>query len=143
HHPDPDGREPARSAIDDADDGNRSGAAEDDDVHADHVHLHVPVGTVRSGAVLACQQSLDDRAAVRDELHHRTAGDPDDPSRGGTPPQAGRRWKDRSRGRAEELIMSDPTKPIGEFLEQVASAYGIDASVACEDTPDGPRFNFE
>jgi len=39
--------------------------------------------------------------------------------------------------------MSDPTKPIGEFLEQVASAYGIDASVACEDTPDGPRFNFE
>jgi spoIIIJ-associated protein len=39
--------------------------------------------------------------------------------------------------------MSDPTQPIEEFLEKVAKAYGIDATVTREDTADGPRFNFE
>ena len=39
--------------------------------------------------------------------------------------------------------MSDPTQPIVEFLERVAAAFGIDATVAREDTGDGPRLNFE
>jgi spoIIIJ-associated protein len=39
--------------------------------------------------------------------------------------------------------MSDPTTPIVEFLERVATALGIDAQVAREDTTDGPRLNFE
>jgi len=39
--------------------------------------------------------------------------------------------------------MSDPTQPIVEFLEHVAGAIGIDATVSREDTADGSRFNFE
>jgi len=39
--------------------------------------------------------------------------------------------------------MSDPTQPIVDFLERVAGAFGIDATVAREDSPDGPRLNFE
>ena len=39
--------------------------------------------------------------------------------------------------------MSDPTQPIVEFLERVAGAFGIAATVAREDTADGPRLNFE
>jgi spoIIIJ-associated protein len=39
--------------------------------------------------------------------------------------------------------MSDPTQPIVEFLERVAGAFGLDVTVAREDTPDGPRLNFE
>ncbi len=39
--------------------------------------------------------------------------------------------------------MSDSTQPIVDFLERVAGAFGIDASVTREDTPDGPRLNFE
>jgi spoIIIJ-associated protein len=39
--------------------------------------------------------------------------------------------------------MSDPTKAIGDFLQQVATAYGLDAMITREDTQDGPRFNFE
>ena len=38
------GVEPALAAVDDAGDRHRSGAAEDDDDHAGHVHVHVPVG---------------------------------------------------------------------------------------------------
>jgi spoIIIJ-associated protein len=33
------------------------------------------------------------------------------------------------------------TQPIVDFLSRVISAYGIDATVAVEDTPDGPRLN--
>jgi spoIIIJ-associated protein len=39
--------------------------------------------------------------------------------------------------------MSDPTQPIVEFLERVAGAFGIDATVSREDTQDGPRLNFD
>jgi spoIIIJ-associated protein len=39
--------------------------------------------------------------------------------------------------------MTDPTQPIVEFLERVAGAFGIDATVTCEDTADGPRLNYE
>ena len=39
--------------------------------------------------------------------------------------------------------MSDPTESIVVFLERVAGAFGIDATVAREDTADGPRLNFE
>src|SRR5260221_5595581 len=39
--------------------------------------------------------------------------------------------------------MSDPTQPIVEFLERVAGALGIDATVSHEDTQDGTRLNFE
>ena len=53
------------AAVDDAGHRRRSGAAEDDDVHADHVHVHVPVGAGGPGALLAGQQRLADRPAVR------------------------------------------------------------------------------
>src|SRR5256714_9685617 len=39
--------------------------------------------------------------------------------------------------------MSDPTQPIVDFLERIAGAFGIDATVAREDTADGARLNFE
>src|SRR3954470_20085950 len=39
--------------------------------------------------------------------------------------------------------MSDPAQPIVDFLERLAGAFGIDATVAREDTPDGARLNFE
>jgi spoIIIJ-associated protein len=39
--------------------------------------------------------------------------------------------------------MTDPTQPIVDFLERVAGALGIDATVTREDTADGPRLNFE
>ena len=39
--------------------------------------------------------------------------------------------------------MSDPTQPIIEFLERVAGALDIDATVAREETPDGARLNLE
>jgi len=39
--------------------------------------------------------------------------------------------------------MSDPTQPIVDFLERVASAFGIDSTVSREDTADGPRLNFD
>ena len=39
--------------------------------------------------------------------------------------------------------MSDPTRPIVEFLERLAGALGIDAKIAREETSDGPRLNFE
>ena len=39
--------------------------------------------------------------------------------------------------------MTDPTQPIVEFLERVAGALGIQATVSREDTADGPRLNFE
>jgi spoIIIJ-associated protein len=39
--------------------------------------------------------------------------------------------------------MSDPTQPIVEFLERVAGALDIDATVAREDTADGARLNLE
>src|SRR6266496_5129850 len=39
--------------------------------------------------------------------------------------------------------MSDPTQPIVDFLERVAGAFGINATIAREDTADGPRLNFE
>jgi spoIIIJ-associated protein len=39
--------------------------------------------------------------------------------------------------------MTDPTQPIVEFLERVAGAYGIAATVTREDAADGPRLNFE
>jgi spoIIIJ-associated protein len=38
--------------------------------------------------------------------------------------------------------MSDSTQPIVEFLERVAGAFGIDVTVAREDSADGPRLNF-
>src|SRR5437667_2320542 len=39
--------------------------------------------------------------------------------------------------------MSDPSHAIVDFLERVAGAFGIDATIAREDTADGPRLNFE
>jgi len=33
------------------------------------------------------------------------------------------------------------TQPIVDFLNRVVAAYGIDAAVAVEETPDGPRLN--
>ncbi len=39
--------------------------------------------------------------------------------------------------------MSDATQPIIDFLTSVSAAFGIKAVVAREDTPDGPRLNFE
>ena len=39
--------------------------------------------------------------------------------------------------------MSDPTQPIVDFLERVAGALGIEATVSREDTADGPRLNYE
>jgi spoIIIJ-associated protein len=33
------------------------------------------------------------------------------------------------------------TQPIVDFLNRVIAAYGIDAAVKAEDTPDGPRLN--
>ena len=39
--------------------------------------------------------------------------------------------------------MSDPKQPIVDFLERVAGAFGIEATIAREDTADGPRLNFE
>lgn len=39
--------------------------------------------------------------------------------------------------------MSDPTQPIVDFLENVARAYGIETTIAREDTADGARLNFE
>jgi len=39
--------------------------------------------------------------------------------------------------------MTDPTQPIGEFLERFIHAFGISARVAREETADGPRFNIE
>jgi spoIIIJ-associated protein len=39
--------------------------------------------------------------------------------------------------------MGDPSQAIVDFLERVAGAFGIDATIAREDTADGPRFNFE
>ena len=39
--------------------------------------------------------------------------------------------------------MSDPTQPIVDFLERVAGAFGLDVTVAREDTADGARLNFE
>src|SRR5256885_1709349 len=116
-HADPDGRESALAAMDDARGGRRSDAAEDDDVHARHVYVHVSVGAVGPGALLAREQCLADRPAIRYQFHNRTARDADDAAGGGTPSEAGRRREDRSRGCAEELTMSDPTQPIVDFLD--------------------------
>ena len=37
--------------------------------------------------------------------------------------------------------MTDATQPIVEFLNRVTSALGITATIALEQTPDGPRIN--
>ena len=49
------------------------GAAEDDDVHAGHLHVLLPVGAVRRGALLAREQPVGHRPAVPDELPDRSA----------------------------------------------------------------------
>ena len=54
----------------------RSGAAEDDDVHAGRLHVHVPLVAGGRRALLAGQQRLGDRPAVLDELHDRPAEGP-------------------------------------------------------------------
>ena len=69
-----------RAAEDDAVDG-RSGAAEDDDVHAAHLHVDVPLGAERAGAVLDGQQPLGDRPAGAHQPADRPAGAADRPAR--------------------------------------------------------------
>jgi spoIIIJ-associated protein len=39
--------------------------------------------------------------------------------------------------------MSDATQPVVDFLERLTKAFGINATVAIEETADGPRLNFE
>jgi spoIIIJ-associated protein len=39
--------------------------------------------------------------------------------------------------------MSDPTQPVVDFLERLTKAFGLNATVAREETGDGPRLNFE
>src|SRR3954468_15303536 len=39
--------------------------------------------------------------------------------------------------------MTDQTQPIVDFLQRVAGALGIETTIACEETADGPRLNFE
>ena len=50
-----------------------SGAAEDDDVHADHLHVDVHLGAERPGALLDDEQPLGDRAAGVHEPADRAA----------------------------------------------------------------------
>ena len=38
--------------------------------------------------------------------------------------------------------MSDATQPVIQFLERLAKAFGLNATVAVEETTDGPRLNF-
>ena len=65
---DPERRSAVLAAEDDADhDG--SGPGQGHDVHADHVHVHVPVFSERSRGLLARQHGADHRAAVPDQLH--------------------------------------------------------------------------
>ena len=58
HHAGPDGHQPVLAAADHAGGRRRSGAAEDDDVHAGRLHVHVPVGAVRAsrstGSMATC-----------------------------------------------------------------------------------------
>jgi len=39
--------------------------------------------------------------------------------------------------------MSDATQPVVDFLERLTKAFGINATVAREETADGPRLNLE
>jgi spoIIIJ-associated protein len=39
--------------------------------------------------------------------------------------------------------MTDTTQPIVQFLDRVIAAFGLNARVTVEDTPDGPRLNLE
>ena len=66
HHARPDGHHAVRPDEDDAGD-RRSDAAEDDALHAAHLHDDVHLGAERAGAVLDGEQSLGDRPAGRDE----------------------------------------------------------------------------
>ncbi len=67
-----DGRLDVRPAEDDAGDG-RPTAGEDDAVHADRVHLHVPESPVGTGAVLDPLERAPDRAAEVHGTNHEPA----------------------------------------------------------------------
>src|SRR5262245_33259796 len=72
HHANPDGHYHVLATEDDAQlDG--PGAAEGHDVHAADVPVHVSLGTQRARDLLVHQQSVGNRAAVLDELSHRSA----------------------------------------------------------------------
>ena len=43
----------------------------------------------------------------------------------------------------KRVDMSNQTQPVVEFLDRVTKAFGISATVATEETEDGPRLNFE
>ena len=72
-HAGADGRQPDLAAADDAGDRRRSGAAEDDDVHAGHLHVLLPVAPAGVAHLLVRQQPLGHRPAVPDELSDRSA----------------------------------------------------------------------
>ena len=72
--PDSDGRVSGAAAEDDADDGSGSGAAEDDAVHADPVHVPVSPVARGSGVVLVREQRARHRSAGADQPDDRNAG---------------------------------------------------------------------
>ena len=122
HHADPHGHHHVRPAADDAVDG-RSGAAEDDDVHAARLHVDVRAGAERARALLDREQPLGDRPAGADQPADRVAGATGHASRSRAAAEERRRRTDGAGGKGAEVM--DLHGRVREFMQKTLGAMGV------------------
>ena len=126
-----------RAAEDDAV-GRRSGAGEDDDVHAADVHRHADVGSERPRVVLDLEQPVGDRSAGADESADRSAAAAQRASAGGAATQERRRGQVTAGEGAEVMDLHGRVR---EFLERTLGAMGVPLDVAIEESPESVRLD--